>query len=71
MMADIFRNDLIKQLDNFNSGRSKQKFTCLGCIIVIFGAINESLANLFWKVPKSTEMRSIDYYSYLALRLGK
>ena len=31
MMADIFRNDLIKQLDNFNPGRSKQKFTCLGC----------------------------------------
>ena len=71
MMADIFRNDLIKQLDNFNPGRSKQKFTCLGCIIVIFRPINESLANLFWKVPKSTELRSIDYYSYLALGLGK
>ena len=85
MMADIFRNDLIKQLDNFNPGRSKQKFTCLGCIIVIFGAINESLANLFWKVPKSTEMRSIDiihtwlcglgnktkemYYSLLSLKM--
>ena len=40
MMADIFRNDLIKQLDNFNPGWSKQKFTCLGFIIIIFRPIN-------------------------------
>ena len=84
-MADIFRNNLIKPLDNFNPSRSKQKCTYLGCIIVIFRPINESRANLFWKVPKSTELRAKDiihtwlrglgnktkemYYSLLSLKM--